>query len=353
MTTRRWGWILACLLLLRVLPAWGQAQVPPTATPDQGVPAELRSLLVPPQSEMRLVTLRYIADRGTLNGNYVVGGRGGGRGGSGSEPALVSLSTSRIARLMRFDMDWQAALSKIDASRLTVAARSDLEALQKTIQANLTRLAADAESISRVMPLVPFAPRIVQLAEARTRLEDIDPEKAAGVVSAITQQIAVVRVSVEAGLTGQAPPEALRVGKDLAMRGAAAVDLLRGGLSEWFTFYNGYDPLFTWWMGLPIKQADTALQGTPRCFATRSPWRIWPRRTCLRPRRPPSRRRLRRGSARCRTCRRSSRSRRMRCPRLFSGSGASEEAEEAAVAIRLRAKASRGTASSTRTGWRR
>jgi hypothetical protein len=64
---------------------------------------------------------------------------------------------------MRFDMDWQAALSKIDASRLTGAARSDLEALQKTIQANLTRLGADAESISRVMPLVPFAPRIVQL----------------------------------------------------------------------------------------------------------------------------------------------------------------------------------------------
>jgi hypothetical protein len=99
MTTRRCGWILVCLLLLRVQPAWGQAQVQPTANPTQGVPAELRPLLLPPQSEMRLVTLRYSADRGTLNGNYVAGGRGGGRGGSGSEPALVSLSTSRIARL--------------------------------------------------------------------------------------------------------------------------------------------------------------------------------------------------------------------------------------------------------------
>jgi hypothetical protein len=38
------------------------------------------------------------------------------------------------------------------------------------------------------------------------------------------------------------------------------VDLLRSGLSEWFNFYNGYDPLFTWWMGLPYKQADAALQ---------------------------------------------------------------------------------------------
>ncbi len=35
---------------------------------------------------------------------------------------------------------------------------------------------------------------------------------------------------------------------------------LRAGLTEWFTFYNGYDPLFTWWMGLPYKRADAALQ---------------------------------------------------------------------------------------------
>ena len=47
----------------------------------------------------------------------------------------------------------------------------------------------------------------------------------------------------------------------MAARGPAAVDALRAGLAEWFTFYNGYDPLFTWWMGLPFKKADAALQG--------------------------------------------------------------------------------------------
>ncbi len=43
-------------------------------------------------------------------------------------------------------------------------------------------------------------------------------------------------------------------------RGSAAVETLRSALTEWFTFYNGYDPLFTWWNGLPFKKVDAALQ---------------------------------------------------------------------------------------------
>ena len=49
--------------------------------------------------------------------------------------------------------------------------------------------------------------------------------------------------------------------KDLATRGADSVDGLRNSVTTWFNFYNGYDPLFTWWMGMPYKQVDDALQG--------------------------------------------------------------------------------------------
>jgi hypothetical protein len=260
MTTARFRCVLA-FALLTVLPALGHSQAPSPSTQDQGAPADLRPLLVPQQSEMRLVTLRYNADRTTLNGNYTAGGRGGGRSsGSGAGAVLVSLSTNRIARLKRFDMDWQAALAKLDAGRLTPAAKADLDVLGKTIQSNLAQLDVDATAIAQIAPLVPFAPRIVQLAESRTKLEDLDPEKAAGSVTAIAAEAARVRVRVEAGLAEPQSPDALRVGKDLATRGAAAVDMLRASLSEWFTFYSGYDPLFTWWMGMPYKQADAALQ---------------------------------------------------------------------------------------------
>ena len=54
--------------------------------------------------------------------------------------------------------------------------------------------------------------------------------------------------------------DALKVSKDLATRGADSVDGLRSSVTTWFNFYNGYDPLFTWWMGMPYKQVDAALQ---------------------------------------------------------------------------------------------
>ena len=44
-----------------------QAQQPPSGAPpvEQGAPKDLRPLLSPRQSEMRLVTLRYTLDRAT------------------------------------------------------------------------------------------------------------------------------------------------------------------------------------------------------------------------------------------------------------------------------------------------
>ena len=52
-----------------------------TAQPDLAVPKDLKPLLLPRQSEMRLVTTRYTLDRATLSGNYLGGGRGGGAAG--------------------------------------------------------------------------------------------------------------------------------------------------------------------------------------------------------------------------------------------------------------------------------
>ena len=236
-----------------------QVQIPV----DQSVPADLRPLLTPRQSEMRPVTQYYNADRTTLNGNYDRGGagRGGGRGAAPVGVPALSLSTNRIARLKRYDMDWQAALAKLDASRLSRAAQSDLNALKTTIQANLRQLDAEAAAIARIMPLLPFAPQIIELSEARIRMQDMDARKAGGVLTEITKQIEQIRAGLTEGLGGATGAAAgLRVGKDVAIRGADAVDGLRGSLATWFNFYNGYDPLFMWWTTLPYKHVDTALQ---------------------------------------------------------------------------------------------
>jgi hypothetical protein len=217
-------------------------------------PPDLRPLLAQPQSEMRMVAQRYTLDRVALSGNYANGGaRGGGRRGRGGDgenaaPSLVPVSQARIARLKRYDTNWQAALGRLETSRFTTEAKTDLARLAGTIADNLAQLDADARTMAQVVTVVPFAPTIVKLVEARIRVDDINAQRAAADITAVTKEIARLTA---------APP---RVNADQAALGATAVDQLRAVTAEWFNFYNGYDPLFTWWMAGTYAKADEALK---------------------------------------------------------------------------------------------
>src|SRR5262249_22146620 len=63
--------------------ATAQVQTPPAAATAEPVPADLKPLLAPRQSEMRLVVQRYALDRSTLDANYAGVARAGRGGGAG------------------------------------------------------------------------------------------------------------------------------------------------------------------------------------------------------------------------------------------------------------------------------
>lgn len=227
---------------------------------QERVPVNLTPLLAAPASEMRLVVTRYHADRAALNQNFAGPGgfnmRGARRGGPaqpGQSPAAqtagpVPISAARLARLKRFDLDWKAALGRVPAARLSAAATADLAALNASIDANLTRLEADNADMARMAPLLPFAPKLVQIVEARIRVEDVKSEDAARALTEVTGALAATMAA-----------EPKKIDAAIANRAAEATDTLRAAVTEWYSFYNGYDPLFTWWMGMPYKQVDQAL----------------------------------------------------------------------------------------------
>ncbi len=231
-----------------------------SATADQPAPRDLRPLLSPRPSEIRLVARRYTLDRQTLAGNYLGGPAGGFAARAVAEsPAPPVLSPARIARLKRFDRDWQDALAAVDPATLTPVGRTDLESLRAAVAANLAAADEEARALGRLSPLLPFAPAVVSLVEARIRVEPMDAQAAAAAVTTVARQAAAIAARVEAGLSG-AKPDGLRVEKPLAEQAAAAVASLQRALAEWFAFYNLYDPQFAWWMARPHQQADEALK---------------------------------------------------------------------------------------------
>ena len=244
----------AVVALALVVASHGVFSVGPRA--QDAIPADLRPLLAAPQSEMRMVVQRYTLDRALLSGNYANGAArtGGGRRGRGTtaeQPPgapLVPVSPARIARLKRFDMNWQAALERLDSSPLSPGARTDLAGLTTTVAANLGQLDADTKTLAQVAAVAPFASTLVRLVEARIRVEEMNAQRAAAAVTDVGKEIARLSAS---------PP---RVNADQAALGATAVEQLRTATAEWFNFYNGYDPLFTWWMGVPYAKVDEALK---------------------------------------------------------------------------------------------
>ncbi len=221
-----------------VIPTFSQnpapARQPPASAPPAVAPADLTASLTPRQSEMLIVIRRYEADRDLLSRFYYLP------------------SPTRFARLKQYDLDWADSLGKLDAARLSAPAKGDLQKLQGTIQDHLRELESAAAAEISLAPLIPFAHAIHQLEEARLRMDSMDPKKAALALSAVAEQIAATRTALEAGT--------LKVGKTAAGRAPAAVEALRKALAAWRGFYNGYDPLFMWWMAQPFKEVDTALE---------------------------------------------------------------------------------------------
>jgi uncharacterized protein (DUF885 family) len=98
---------------------------------------------------------------------------------------------------------------------------------------------------------VPFLDEVLNLELSRKRLEPVDPPARAKQLNELAKTIAAVRAKVE----GSNP----KPSKTIANRVADTLTRIRQTLKGWYDFYNGYDPLFTWWNGEPYKAADAAL----------------------------------------------------------------------------------------------
>src|SRR6185503_4666093 len=82
------------------------------------------------------------------------------------------------------------------------------------------------------------------------RMEPIDSAKIAAMLNDLRKQVDEQRRAIE---------RSIDIKKTVANRAAVAINNLRGNLRNWYTFYNGYDPMFTWWNEEPYKALDQSM----------------------------------------------------------------------------------------------
>ncbi len=188
-------------------------------------------------SEMRPAIERYAVDRGSLQRSYQV------------EP-----SPNRRDRMARFYKENLDGLAKLNFDAMSPEGRIDYLLFRNHLQHEIRILDLETKVAALTAPLIPFSKTIISLEESRRGMQPIDPRKAAASLDSLAKEITERRQSLEASLPSSP------VKKTTASDAASTVATLRSTLERWFNFYNGYDPLFTWWAAEPYKAVDAGLQ---------------------------------------------------------------------------------------------
>lgn len=175
-------------------------------------------------SALRPAMERYAADEATLQRKY---------------PAV--LGPERRDRLSAFYAEWLARLDTYEFSALNAESRIDWVLFRNQLRKETRALALAAQAEARTEAFVPFRAAIHELESRRAQMAPVESERAATVLSALVRQVKTL------DRTKPFNPA------------SAEVEALRAALRRWFTFYNGYDPLFTWWCAEPYKAADAEL----------------------------------------------------------------------------------------------
>ena len=207
----------------------------------------LEELKVPP-SEMEDLIVRYSIDRYTATRSV------------GNE-----MSPERLARMKEFFNAWLASLGKLNFDAMSQAGKVDYILFRNYLEYEQRQLELRIKSHAEIASYIPFAPTIFALDNMRLHMELPDSPKLAVTLNNLNKEIEAARRNVEAGLRapGRAEGDAksASVKRAIANRAVTAVNNLRSTLRTWHGFYDGYDPIFSWWMAEPYKQVDQTLQG--------------------------------------------------------------------------------------------
>ncbi len=216
------------------------------------------------QSELRDTVELFSADRAALLRRYA-----------------VDYSPARRERMRRFYGEWRDRLARVDFSALSPEGRVDDILLDNRLRYELSLLDREDRQFTEMAPWVPFARTLIDLEEARRRLETVDGAAAARALSAVAAQADSVRQRMAApGAAGRgaaaaggaaaqggaAAAAASRAVKIVALRSAQLVDNLRRTLTAWQRYYAGYDPTTTWWTADPARRAGAALERYARAL---------------------------------------------------------------------------------------
>lgn len=173
------------------------------------------------------------------------------------------IEPERITRLEKFYADWQQTLKNMDFDKMDRSGKVDYLLFRRRLDRDQANFAQEADRLRRAWKLVPFAREVIALEYRKRALESYDIQKLAPELEALSRRIVEERGKVlsvvEASLAGSGEERGERIPEDVLKTAEDASRELQKLVEEWFNFYRGYEPVFTWWMAAPSKRLAASI----------------------------------------------------------------------------------------------
>ena len=236
--------VIALIIIPRNL--WAQNPDIKISKGWEGDPPKLSSLIefTKSESNLRIAVKRYIEDKASIKRRYE-----------------VLFSPVRHKRLREFHRAWQKRLKELDFDALNHEGQIDYITLRNRIEYDLEMIKLAERRAIEISPLLPFGDKIRLLQENRHDRNRVDPKVAAATLDEIANQInsltnTLIAESKETG------GMVIRSGisSNTAWTAARQIEHLQSVLKDYNTFYDGYDPIYSWWAREPYSRVDPALK---------------------------------------------------------------------------------------------
>lgn len=246
--------VLAILMSVAAGVAGAQPVKAANATEALAAVPNLGSLIGSTNSEMAPVIERYAADLASVNRRYD-----------------ASDSPDQRRRMRNFYSAWRTRLAEMPFDKLKQEGKVDYVLLDNRLKYQLALLDRADRERTETADLLPFADRLLELQDRRRDLIANDPVTSARTLAAVTKQIDSLRVAIDAGGRGANASSSAtpKVSRTVANRAADDVDQIRNIVGGWYRYYDGYDPMFSWWVREPFTKLDEALTSYARSIRTR------------------------------------------------------------------------------------
>ena len=186
-----------------------------------------------PCNDIPNIMQAYYADVTALNRVYFVEG-----------------SPERRERYKKLALDYLDTLAPVAFASLPQGCKADYVLFRRDLKEVVFQSDMETKDNAAIEKWFPFADSIYALEKVRRRGGAVDARKVASNFSSVAKQL----IKLQAALKSR---DNITVSN--SRRAVVIISGLQAAAKNIFTFYNEYDPLFTWWVPGTYKAFDSAL----------------------------------------------------------------------------------------------